>query len=177
VSFNDMLDELAPKAGGMGAHHSASMKRDEWLTPPEILRVLGPFDLDPCAPIKRPWPTAKAHYTVMDNGLAKPWHGRVWCNPPYGREAAEWLARCAQHGNAIALIFARTETDAFFQHVWEAAHAVFFFRGRLHFHHVDGTRAAANAGAPNCLVAYGESNVGALMRATPIIAGHVLWLK
>ena len=27
------------------------MKNDEWLTPPHVLQALGPFDLDPCAPV------------------------------------------------------------------------------------------------------------------------------
>ena len=36
--------------GGVGTHQSAAMKNDEWLTPPHVLRALGPFDLDPCAP-------------------------------------------------------------------------------------------------------------------------------
>ena len=54
---------------GLSSHQSARMKKDEWLTPPEILRALGPFDLDPCAPADRPWPTAALHYTVRDNGL------------------------------------------------------------------------------------------------------------
>jgi hypothetical protein len=95
----------------IGGHQSAAMLNDEWLTPPEILQALGPFDLDPCAPIKRPWPMAAEHYTVEDNGLAQPWVGRVWCNPPYGLETARWLNRMAQHGNGIALIFARTVRD------------------------------------------------------------------
>lgn len=142
----------------MGGHHSAAALKDEWLTPPEILQELGPFDLDPCAPIKRPWPMAAEHYTIEDNGLAQPWHGRVWCNPPYGLEAARWLDRLARHGNGIALIFARTETRMFFDHVWRRADAVLFIEGRLHFHHVDGRRAAANSGAPSCLIAYGEEN-------------------
>lgn len=43
----------------------------------------------------------------------------------------------------------------FHTYVWERATAVFFFKGRLYFHYPDGTRAAANAGAPSCLVAYG----------------------
>lgn len=142
----------------IGGHHSAAALKDEWLTPPEILQELGPFDLDPCAPIKRPWPTAAEHYTIEDNGLAQPWHGRVWCNPPYGLEAARWLDRLARHGNGIALIFARTETRMFFEHVWRRADAVLFIEGRLHFHHVDGRRAAANSGAPSCLIAYGDEN-------------------
>jgi hypothetical protein len=147
----------------IGGHQSAAMLNDEWLTPPEILQALGPFDLDPCAPIKRPWPMAAEHYTVEDNGLAQPWVGRVWCNPPYGLEAARWLDRMAQHGNGIALIFARTETRMFFDHVWRRADAVLFIEGRLHFHHVNGARAKANSGAPSCLVAYGESNVHTLV--------------
>jgi len=27
---------------------------------------MGKFDLDPCSPIKRPWDTAKKHYTELD---------------------------------------------------------------------------------------------------------------
>ncbi len=138
------------------------MLKDEWLTPPEILCALGSFDLDPCAPISRPWPTASKHYTILDNGLSLPWFGRVWCNPPYGLEAAHWLERCADHGDAVALIFARTETKMFFEHVWHKASALLFIEGRLHFHHVDGSRAKANSGAPSVLVAYGDNNVKAL---------------
>lgn len=148
---------------GMGSHQSAAMLKDEWLTPPHIIQALGSFDLDPCSPgDRRPWDTAAQHYGIHDNGLAQPWRGRVWLNPPYGRETEKWLARLADHGNGIALIFARTETAMFFSEVWEKADALLFLRGRLHFHHLDGTRAAANAGAPSVLVAYGESNVTAL---------------
>lgn len=146
----------------MGGHQSAAMLKDEWLTPPDVLRALGPFDLDPCAPVARPWPMAAAHYTLHDDGLRQPWQGRVWCNPPYGRETGAWLERLATHGDGIALIFARTETEMFHAWVWERADAVLFLRGRLHFHHVDGRRADANGGAPSCLVAYGARNVRAL---------------
>lgn len=144
----------------MGGHQSAVALKDEWLTPPHILKALGEFDLDPCSPVNRPWETAGMHYTVEDDGLKHPWHGRVWLNPPYGQETGKWLDRLADHGNGIALIFARTETRMFFEHVWRRADAVLFIEGRLHFHHVDGTRAAANAGAPSCLVAYGYENRG-----------------
>lgn len=155
-------DRVEPTPTGMGSHHGPIMGKDEWLTPPEILRALGEFDLDPCAPIARPWEMARKHYTVLDNGLAQPWGGRVWCNPPYGLEAAQWLRRLAAHGNGIALIFARTETEMFFESVWKAATAVLFLRGRLNFHHVNGERAKANSGAPSVLVAYGPENAIAL---------------
>lgn len=146
----------------LSGHQSARMKNDEWLTPPEIMAKLGKFDLDPCSPINRPWPTAGQHFTVMDNGLQQPWNGRVWCNPPFGREAVKWLRRMADHGNGIALIPARTETAMFYETVWSAADAVLFIHGRPHFHYVDGSRAPFNSGAPICLVAYGENNVEAL---------------
>ena len=147
---------------GIGAHHSPVMLKDEWLSPPEIVKALGPFDLDPCAPIKRPWPTAKHHFTLEDNGLNKDWFGRVWLNPPYGRETGKWLARLADHGCGIALMFARTETSMFVEQVWGKASAILFIHGRLHFHHVDGSRAKANSGAPSCLVSYGAQEARTL---------------
>ena len=140
---------------GMSDHTSTRMMKDEWLTPPGIIKSLGEFDLDPCAPVERPWDTAKKHYTMFDDGLSKEWNGRVWCNPPYGRETAKWLSKLADHGSGIALIFARTETKMFFSEVWGKADSVLFIEGRLTFHNVDGTLGKSNAGAPSVLVAYG----------------------
>ena len=162
MSDQGILELAAPQRSGMGGHQSAAMGKDEWLTPPHVLAALGQFDLDPCSPVRRPWNTAKHHYTAIDDGLSKPWFGRIYCNPPYGAEAARWLERLAAHGDGIALIFARTETAAWFAHVWPKADAVLFLQGRLHFHHVDGTRAAANSGAPSALIAYGQSNAKCL---------------
>lgn len=159
----------------IGGHQSAVMLKDEWLTPPEILHALGPFDLDPCSPIERPWDTAAAHYTILDDGLSKSWVGRVWLNPPYGLEADRWLARLAMHGTGTALIFARTEPRMFFDRVWNAATSVLFLEGRLHFHHVDGSRAKANAGAPSVLIAYGEADDAALIASG--IGGKYIRLK
>jgi hypothetical protein len=144
---------------------------DEWLTPPYITDALGPFDLDPCQPIDPPFTHALIGYNVLDDGLAQTWRGRVWCNPPYGRETFKWLDKLATHGNGMSLIFARTETIGFHAQVWQRADAVFFFKGRLKFHYVTGEPAAA-ANAPSCLVAYGANNVEALKRAAD--AGDLL---
>jgi hypothetical protein len=128
-----------------------------WLTPPHVLAALGTFDLDPCAaPEPRPWATAARHIALPEDGLEAPWHGRVWLNPPYDQLAFAWLARLADHGQGIALMFARTETRGFFATVWQRASALLFLEGRLHFHHPDGTRAYSNSGAPSLLIAYGE---------------------
>jgi hypothetical protein len=147
-----------------GFHESHKMGKDEWLTPPWLLARLGTFDLDPCAPSgdRRPWDTARKHYCVEDNGLNQPWAGRVWLNPPYGREMSFWLKRLAAHGNGIALIFARTDTEAFFEQVWDRSDAVLFLRKRLFFHHVDGRMATTSAGAASVLIAYGAENVESL---------------
>ena len=151
------------RSRAMGSHHSARAQTTTWLTPPEVIADLGPFDLDPCAaPSPRPWPTANEHIELPRDGLAEPWHGRVWLNPPYSHAAWKWLSRLAEHGDGIALVFARTETAGFVAQVWERATAVRFLHGRLHFHYADGGRASANAGAPSVLVAYGERCADAL---------------
>lgn len=143
---------------GIGSHQSHKMGTDEWLTPPEIIHSLGEFDLDPCSPIQRPWPTAKKHYTVHDNGLLQEWEGRVWCNPPYGKETRHWLNRMSMHENGLALIFARLETTMFFDYVWNHIDSYFVFKGRIHFYHIDGTRSKLNSGAPSILLSYNEYN-------------------
>ena len=143
----------------MSGHQSPKMKSDTWLTPPEILQSLGGFDLDPCCPAEMPWPTAGRMISPPLDGLSEEWLGRVWLNPPFGTQAAKWLAKMARHGNGIALIPARTETRMFYDSVWGAADDVLFLQGRPHFHRADGTRAAFNSGAPIALVAYGNANV------------------
>jgi len=155
------------------SHERKPDGKDEWLTPPEIVSSLGEFDLDPCSPIVRPWETAKNYYTILDNGLLNQWHGRVWMNPPYGTGTAAWLARMVEHGNGIALIFARVETRMFFDYVWDWASAILFIKGRLSFYHVDGTK-GGTAGAPSCLIAYGNGNVDALSNCG--IAGKLIVL-
>lgn len=141
----------------------------DWLTPPEIIGALGPFDVDPCASQHQPWRTAITQYTIIDDGLAREWIGRVWCNPPYGPHAEKFLKRCAEHGNGVALIFARTETRAFQEWCWRRADAMLFMAGRIKFR-LPGGGVAGPAGAPSVLVAYGQRNVDALKASR--IAGY-----
>lgn len=158
----------APLFAGIGGHQNPvrRTRTDVWLTPPWLLDLLGgwqSFDLDPCAAVNQPWPTARHHYTMVENGLLQPWFGNVWCNAPYSRRLLRlFMARMAEHDRGIALIFARTETTTFFRSVWDHASAVLFWRGRLDFLTPDGTPAkredgkSANAGAPSVLCAYGQ---------------------
>lgn len=149
---------------GMGGHQAGKPDTTTWLTPLPLIRALGgaeSFDLDPCG--MKGWPTARQSYCLPQDGLALPWHGRVWMNPPYTTgEVGKWLRRLADHGNGLALIFARTETEAFQVHVFQRAHAILFVAGRLTFCQRDGRLAKSNAGAPSVLIAYGAEEAARL---------------
>ena len=146
-------------------HTRRSTTCDDWITPQWLIKKLGPFDLDPCASSTQPWPCAKKSLTASDDGLSTPWHGMVWCNPPYGRSLEAWLGRLACHGSGIALVFARTETQAFFRCVWPWASALLFLQGRLKFHYPDGTLPPKqNSGAPSVLIGYGSIAAARLSR-------------
>lgn len=153
--------------GGVASTH-------DWLTPPEILQALGPFDMDPCASQFQPWRTAATQFTIEDDGLARDWVGRVWCNPPYGNHAEKFLKRMAEHGNGIALIFARTETKAFQEYCWNRADGMLFMAGRIKFR-LPGGGTSGNAGATSVLIAYGYNNVRALRQSG--IRGYVVGLS
>lgn len=146
----------------------------EWLTPPELVKSLGDFDLDPCSPVNAPFFHAKTNFTAVDNGLIKEWFGRVYLNPPYGRGMELWLEKLKFHGNGISLIFARTETKCFFQHIWNDADAILFVKGRIKFYHVSGVQ-GGTPGAPSVFIAYGKENAVALKDSG--IEGRFLALK
>jgi hypothetical protein len=153
---------------------------DIWLTPPEIIRDLGPFDLDPCAaPEPRPWPTAARMISLPQDGLYAAWAGLVWLNAPYGEETGDWLARLARHDpGGIALTFARTETAYFFDHAWAAGAGFYFLRGRINFLGPDGRRRRGargdlgRSGAPSVLIGYGDEGLRRLARSK--LGGHLL---
>jgi hypothetical protein len=138
---------------------------DEWLSPPDIVRRLGPFNLDPCTPVVIPdgFRFADECWNIHDCGLLTEWprESRVWLNPPYS-SIGRWLGKAARHRNSIAIMFARTETRVWFESVWPAASGLLFLKGRPTFYRPDGTPGKGNAGGPIVLVAYGASNADAL---------------
>lgn len=158
---------------GMGGHQSTSNMTNTWLTPQWILEPLGVFDLDPCAAIGQPWPTAKTHYTEKENGLLLPWFGRVWMNPPYSTELIrKFMKLMAEHNNGISLVFARTETAFFKQYVFPVCSSILFFDRRIKFNTLDGSEAKGSGGAPSVLIAYDESNSQSISEAK--LPGHHL---
>jgi hypothetical protein len=146
----------------------------EWLTPPELVKKLGYFDLDPCCPVNPPFLHAEHNFTVEHDGLEKEWFGRVFCNPPYGKGMELWIEKLKNHGNGITLIFARTETKCFFEHIWNDADAILFVKGRVKFYHVSGVQ-GGTSGAPSVFIAYGKENALALQNSG--IKGRFINLK
>jgi hypothetical protein len=137
-------------------HAKAGKHTTSWLTPPALVRALGEFNLDPCEAIGQPWHLARHWYTEAEDGLKQPWHGRVWCNPPYGRLTLPFVKRMAKHGNGVILVFSKTETE-WFEVIWKHASALLFLRNRIHFYGLDGEMSAGHTG-PSVLCAFGLRN-------------------
>lgn len=122
----------------------------------------GFFDLDPCASKTQPHPCAQKSFTVREDGLAQEWRGRVWLNPPYGRETGKWVERLAKHENGVALVFARVETALWQNIIFEYGSLFLFPARRISFMRPDGTTPKSSAGAPSAFIAFGDECAEAL---------------
>lgn len=144
-----------------------SSKTDEHGTPDKILEsvyaVLGVVDLDPCSN-SRDAPNVKAekYYTREDDGLNNEWHGKVFMNPPYGKQNGtsvvdDWVSHFICEYDAgrltegIILVAARTETLWFKQFKGQVWCAV---KGRLKFKNPDNKHCAT---FPSAVVYYGPN--------------------
>lgn len=113
-----------------------SSKDHDWETPQVLFDSLnaefGPFDLDPCCVPE----TAKCprYFTPDEDGLAQTWEGRVFVNPPYGREIGKWVRKAweeAQRGAMVVLLIpARTDTAYWHDYCFRGE--VRFLRGRIY---------------------------------------------
>jgi len=86
-----------------------------------IRKALGEIDLDPASSkIAQKTVKAKRYYTVEQDGLSKPWAGRVFLNPPYTAELVDRFVQRLVTGHlagditaAILLVNNATETKWF----------------------------------------------------------------
>ncbi len=145
----------------IGTHKAPTGRTNIWLTPPKLIRELGPFHMDPCpTPKPRPWETAKFY---CEDGLVEEWRGLVFMNPPYHRgEIGRWIEKFLSHGNGIGLTFARTDTP-WAQKILEKCD-VFFPAGRFHFHYPNGHQSESNSGGPSMIFAIGGRGCRNLLR-------------
>lgn len=130
------------------AHVSQNTGETEWFTPPEYIRaalsVMGSIDLDPAStPAANKVVGAEKFFTKEDDGLAQPWHGRVWMNPPYAQPLIDRFSeklvteyRADRVEAACVLVNNATDTT-WFQRMGLVANALCFPNGRIRFWHPD----------------------------------------
>lgn len=163
------MNEWRQPARGL-VHERANGATVDWFTPPDFFERLGmKFDLDPCAGhddaqiALRSSVPARIRYARADDGLSKPWLGRAFVNPPYGDAMIPFLHRLADHGDGVALVFARTETKAM-QDAMRRADLTVFMRDRLYFiRATDGYQGRAACGS--LLLVHGRHNVDQVLAA------------
>lgn len=155
---------------------------DEWPTPNDLFEELDRefgFDLDPCADELNA--KCARYFTKNDDGLSQEWRGKVFMNPPYGRQMRFWIEKAwsSSLGGAtvVCLIPARTDTSYWHDFVMRATE-IRFISKRLHFastRHSDrvlsGEATAHNAPFPSVVVVFtpegndGHPRVSAITRS------------
>jgi hypothetical protein len=129
----------------MAEHEPTIGASDDWYTPPDIFDALGlSFDLDPCSPGAGHWVPASRVYTKADDGLAQPWSGLVFMNPPFGGRHGHvpWLQKWLTHGNGVAIVRAYTSAGWFHDYATRAE-TMLFPRGKTKFIRPDGAIGSA----------------------------------
>lgn len=127
---------------------------DDYWTPKWVFDALGiEFDLDvACPPDGPPHTPAKAWYTQETDGLASPWWGCVWMNPPFSKPTP-WVRKFIEHKNGVCLV--PMSKSSWFQELWDTAHGITPMPWKLKF----------DQGAifmPVVLAAFGTNNVKAI---------------
>jgi len=144
----------------------------EWYTPAIYIKsartVMGDIDLDPatCAEAQA---TVKARqfFTKETDGLAQKWHGRVWLNPPYGRDedgestVAKWVhkvvtAYISREIEQAVILVNNTGDRAWFDELWPFPICV--TSKRIKFYGPNNTNGNPTAG--NAFVYLGENVPG-----------------
>ena len=121
-TLDNAMAMLAERSTSHTLRVMGNSKSNEWYSPKEILdravEVLGAIDTDPAWTPASPV-AAHTAYTIDDDGLAQRWHGRVYMNPPYGREIDDWIEKLVDEHDAgtvteaIVLVPARVDTRWF----------------------------------------------------------------
>lgn len=110
----------------------------EWSTPQYLFDELNQrycFTLDPCATKENA--KCSMYFTKEDDGLQQKWSGRVFMNPPYGRDIGMWIRKAydsVKNNDAelvVCLLPSRTDTKWFHEYCLKGE--ITYIRGRLKF--------------------------------------------
>ena len=125
----------AAPCSAVSVHFSSAS--DDWPTPQDFFDRMnalhGPLELDVCASPENA--KCPRYYTREDDGLAQPWTGRCWMNPPYGRTIGLWMRKAYEESQRGALVvcLVPARTDTAWWHDYATKGQVTFIRGRLKF--------------------------------------------
>lgn len=138
---------------------------DDYYTPKWVFDALGlEFDTDPAQPIGGcSWIPVKRYYTILDDGLAQEWVGRVWCNPPYSKPG-EWVDKWLHHSNGVMLI--NLAKSKWFDRMWKEAEGIALLPYNMKF--VTPSGYEKGIFMPTALFAMGAENVAALDKFTRV---------
>lgn len=133
------------------------LPKDSWETPFNLFlqleREFGPFDLDPCASPE----TAKCSqfFTPEDDGLSQDWFGKVFMNPPYGKNIIRWVRKAYQESQrgCMVVCLLPASTDTIWFHKYCLKGEIRFLRGRLCF-----GASKIRAQFPSMVVIFGRDN-------------------
>ena len=120
---------------------------EEWYTPSEYIDaaklVMGGIDIDPATnETAQGIIQAKTFYTKQQDGLQHDWFGRLWLNPPYGKQCVAFVSRAINQfeiGNldeGILLLNSNSSDSSWWQPLWD--YTLCFFNGRINFYSLDG---------------------------------------
>jgi site-specific DNA-methyltransferase (adenine-specific) len=132
-----------------------SSASDEWETPQilfdELDRCFGGFTIDPCATPQNA--KCSVFFTRAEDGLSKPWTGKVFMNPPYGREIGKWVKKAWEESlkGALVVCLLPARVDTRWWHEYARKGHVYFLQGRLKF-----GSSRNSAPFPSVLVTFGK---------------------
>ena len=155
--MSQALRKLAfpPSTGAPQRSVHFSSATGEWETPQglfdELDRIFGGFTLDPCATAENAKCTR--FFTKENDGLIQAWTGKVFMNPPYGREIGQWVRKAwteSLKGTlVVCLLPARVDTR--WWHEYAKKGHVYFLQGRLKF-----GSSLNSAPFPSAIVTFGK---------------------
>jgi len=141
-----VTDTTDTERSGTLLRHEQDPEDNEYATPPKIWRPLsravGGFDLDTASGAESV-PIAPNCYTAEDDGLAQPWYGWAFCNPPWassdGSVKQDWLRKARREADrdavdgVVVLLPVDTSAHWFHDHILSAPVVCFVGPGRIPF--------------------------------------------